>query len=160
MKLSDAHGILDIVNYYVSESTYHFSDEPIEISKVYDLIFKETQLPRYVIQSEEIIIGFGYAYDFRSENTFSETVKLTYWLRPAFTGKGIGSKLYNILEHELCLLGIRNILVNISSENLASLNFHKKLGYIECGNFKGIANKKGTYFDIIWLQKTLTNVVK
>ncbi|GLU55538.1 GNAT family N-acetyltransferase [Dyadobacter frigoris] len=160
IRLSDAHDILNIVNYYISETTFHFSDEPIEISAVYDLIMKETNLPRYVIQSEEKIIGFGYAYDFRPENTFSETVKLTYWLKSTCTGKGIGSKFYHILENELSLLGIKNILVNISSKNLVSLNFHKKLGYVECGNFKGIAHKKGTYFDIIWLQKTLQEMTK
>lgn len=160
IQMNDAHDILNIVNHYITESTYHFSDEPIEISAVYDLILKETKLPGYVIQIEEKIIGFGYAYDFRSENTFSETVKLTYWLKPAFTGKGIGRKLYDNLEHDLSLLNIRNILVNVSSENLISLNFHKNLGYVECGNFKGIANKKGIYFDIIWLQKTLTNTVQ
>ncbi|WP_159476296.1 GNAT family N-acetyltransferase [Dyadobacter sp. 3J3] len=160
IQLSDAHDILEIVNYYISETTYHFSDQPIGISSIYDLILQETNLPRYVIEEEGKIIGLGYAYDFRSENTFSETAKLTYWLKPAVTGKGIGKELYRILENKLIRLDYKNILVNVSSENLVSLNFHKKSGFVECGNFKGIANKKGQYFDIIWLQKTLTDLAK
>ncbi|SEI99709.1 Acetyltransferase (GNAT) domain-containing protein [Dyadobacter sp. SG02] len=60
-----------------------------------------------------------------------------------------------MLESELRRLKIANILVNISSENVASLNFHKTIGYKECGNFEKIGYKNGRYFDLIWLQKTL-----
>jgi L-amino acid N-acyltransferase len=155
MTLTDTDDILDIINYYVANSTSYFSETPLEKSNISDMLNANSMLPRYVVQSGSEVIGFGYAYSFRSESTFSQTVKLTYWFKDGFTRKGLGSKLYNILENELKDLKISNILVNISSENTASLNFHKTLGYKECGNFENIGYKNGRHFDLVWLQKLL-----
>jgi L-amino acid N-acyltransferase YncA len=155
MTLTDADEILDIINYYVANSTSYFSETLLEKGSISGMLNDNSTLPRYVVQSGEEVIGFGYAYNFRPESTFSQTVKLTYWLKDGFTRKGLGSKLYNILESELRRLKISNILVNISSENEASLHFHRALGYKECGNFEKIGYKNGRYFDLVWLQKVL-----
>lgn len=156
MTLTDADNILDIINYYVANSTAYFSQTLLEKSSISDMLNDKSILPRYVVLSGKELVGFGYAYNFRPESTFSQTVKLTYWLKDGFTRKGIGSKLYDILESELRDLKISNILVNISSENTASLNFHRAFGYKECGNFEKIGYKNGRYFDLVWLQKFLT----
>lgn len=155
MTLTDADDILDIINYYIANSTSFFSEAPLGRSSVTDMLNKKSILPRYVVTSGKELIGFGYAYNFRPESTFCQTVKLTYWLKDGYTRKGIGSQLYNILESELRKLKISNILVNVSSENVTSLNFHKALGYKECGNFEKIGYKNGRYFDLVWLQKLL-----
>lgn len=151
----DADAIVDIINYYVANSTSCFAETPLEVSAISGLVNDPSILPRYVVEFKGNVIGFGYAYNFRPESTFSETVKLTYWLRDGFTRKGIGSKLYDVLEKELIGLKISSILVNISSENVASLKFHERRGYGECGNFKRIGRKNDKYFDLIWLQKFL-----
>lgn len=155
MALSDADDILDIINHYIDNSTSYFSETHLEKSSVSNMLNEKRRLPGYVALSGKDLIGFGYAYHFRTESTFSQTVKLTYWLKEGFTRKGIGGQLYDILESELKGLKISNILVNISSENIASLNFHKALGYKECGNFEKIDYKNGRYFDLVWLQKFL-----
>ena len=155
MSLTDADDILDIINYYVTHSTFYFSEMPLKKSDISEMFNEKNKLPRYVVQCGSEVIGFGYAYHFRSESTFAQTVKLTYWLKDGFTRRGLGRELYNMLESELRGLSVSNILVNISSENIASLNFHKALGYKECGNFEKIGYKNGRYFDLIWLQKLL-----
>ena len=155
MSLTDADDILDIINYYVTHSTFYFSEMPLKKSDISEMFNEKNKLPRYVVQAGGEVIGFGYAYYFRPESTFAQTVKLTYWLKEGFTRRGLGSELYNMLESELRHLDISNVLVNISSENIASLNFHKALGYQECGNFEKIGYKDGRYFDLIWLQKFL-----
>lgn len=152
---TDADEILNIINYYIANSTAYFSENPLGNSDISHLLNEESVLPGFVAMSGNELIGFGYAYHFRPESTFSQTVKLTYWLKDGFTRKGIGSQLYNILESELRGLKIANILVNISSENVASLKFHKALGYKECGNFEKIGYKNGRYFDLVWMQKFL-----
>lgn len=155
MTSADADDIVDIINYYIANSTSYFSEAPLEKSSISDMLNRESRLPRYVVLSGQDVVGFGYAYYFRHESTFSQTVKLTYWLKDGFTRKGIGSQLYDMLETELRKLKISSILVNISSENTASLNFHNTLGYKECGNFQKAGYKNGRYFDLIWLQKLL-----
>lgn len=155
MAPTDADDILAIINYYVAHSTYYFSETLLDKSSILHLFTEQSALPRYVALNGGEVIGFGYAYNFRSESTFSQTVKLTYWLKENYTRRGIGNKLYSMLETELRILKISNILVNISSENTASLTFHKAMGYEECGNFEKIGYKNGQYFDLVWLQKFL-----
>jgi L-amino acid N-acyltransferase len=155
MAPTDAEDILNIINYYIANSTAYFSENPLGRSDISHLLNEESMLPAYVAMSGNELVGFGYAYHFRPESTFSQTVKLTYWLKDGYTRQGIGSQLYNILESDLRTRKIANILVNISSENVASLNFHKALGYKECGNFEKIGYKNGRYFDLVWLQKFL-----
>ena len=157
MHQDDAGALLDILNYYIQNSTAHFSDKPRDISYINNIINSERRLPQYIIQREDEIIGFGYAYyAYRPEKSFADTVKFTYWLKPEYTGQGLGKKLYSLLEKASKALGIKHILVNISSENTGSINFHEKQGFLKCGHFRKIANKKDKLFDIIWLQKTLT----
>ena len=155
MAPTDADDILGIINHYITHSTSYFSETLLDKSSISHLFTEQSALPRYVALNGGEVIGFGYAYHFRPESTFSQTIKLTYWLKEGYTRKGIGSKLYNMLEAELRVLKISSILVNISSENTASLTFHKAMGYEECGNFEKIGCKNGRYFDLVWLQKFL-----
>lgn len=155
MAPTDADAILAIINYYITYSTSYFSETLLDKSSILHLFNEQSVLPRYVALNGGEVVGFGYAYTFRPESTFSRTVKLSYWLKENYTRKGIGSKLYNMLETELRVLKISSILVNISSENTASLNFHRTMGYKECGNFGKIGYKNDRYFDLIWLQKFL-----
>ncbi|MGD0951544.1 MAG: hypothetical protein ABR985_03985 [Methanotrichaceae archaeon] len=50
-------------------------------------------------------------------------------------------------------MGIVTVLASISSLNQASLAFHKKNGFVECGRFVGIGRKMGKGFDVVWMQR-------
>jgi L-amino acid N-acyltransferase len=52
-------------------------------------------------------------------------------------------------------MGISIFLANISAENQASLAFHRKNGFKECGRFHQIGTKQGRTFDIVWMEKTI-----
>jgi len=130
---SDIPFLLNIFNYYTLHTTSDFSDKPHDLAGIQSIIDIKSPLPKYVIVKEEKIIGFGLAYPFRTETTFAETVKFTYWIKPSFTRKGLGTKLYNILEEDCRQNGILNILVNISSENPGSIKFHERQGFVQCG---------------------------
>jgi phosphinothricin acetyltransferase len=51
--------------------------------------------------------------------------------------------------------GITSILAGISSLNSASIAFHKKQGFQECGRFLKIGRKWGQDFDVVWMQKMI-----
>jgi phosphinothricin acetyltransferase len=55
---------------------------------------------------------------------------------------------------------MKSLLANVSSRNEASLNFHLKNGFVECGRFKDVGTKFGEYFDVVWLQKFLEKISK
>jgi L-amino acid N-acyltransferase YncA len=152
---SDSPSLLDIINHYALNSTADFSDKLHDLTDIKNLIETGEQFPKCIAEIDKEIVGFGLAYPFRSERTFSNTVKFTYWIKPAFTGKGLGAKFYDILESSCQKNGVKNILVNISSENLGSIKFHERRGFIHCGQFRQIGKKLDRHFDLIWLQKII-----
>lgn len=152
---SDLGAMLDILNYYALHTTSDFSDKAYGFNDLRSLVYTEEWLPKYVAAIDGEVIGFAVAYPFRPEETFADTVKFTYWLRPSFTGKGIGGQLYNQVESECRQNGIRHVLVNISSHNSGSLRFHERRGFVPCGCFKHVATKLGSTFDMVWMQKSL-----
>ena len=106
-----------------------------------------------VLQKDKTIIGFGYICGFKPLPNFSHTGTLTYFIRPEFTGQGLGTKLFNELINRGKDLGITNYLAHISSRNEQSLNFHKKMGFDEVGRFKNVGRKFGKDIDMVWVQK-------
>ena len=107
--------------------------------------YEETELER--------IIGFGYLSEFKPFSNFNQTGVLTYFILTEYTGKGLGTRIINELISFGKKEGITNYLAQISSKNKQSINFHKKHGFVEVGNFKEVGIKFNQKFDIIWMQK-------
>jgi phosphinothricin acetyltransferase len=59
------------------------------------------------------------------------------------------------LETEGRKKGISVILASTSSLNEGSIRFHAKNGFTECGRFRNVGKKRGTFFDTVWMQKLI-----
>lgn len=86
---------------------------------------------------------------------FSKTAEITYFIKPDFTGHGLGKTLLYYLIDEGRKKGLTTILASISSLNKGSIKFHLKNGFVECGRFKSIGQKQGKTFDIVYCQMML-----
>nr|WP_294407044.1 GNAT family N-acetyltransferase [uncultured Clostridium sp.] len=76
-------------------------------------------------------------------------------LSQKYTGKGIGNICLERLEADAKAMGIHQLIAEISSENNASLKFHKKHGFEVAGELKNIGYKLNTSFGVVYMQKTL-----
>jgi phosphinothricin acetyltransferase len=52
-------------------------------------------------------------------------------------------------------MGLNSILASVSSLNEASMIFHLRHGFVECGRFRNIGWKQGQAFDVVYYQKML-----
>src|SRR3989339_649014 len=156
-EMTKNHGVevMDIFNHYVDHgfSAYpetrlpeQFFDKFIEITKGY---------PAFVIvdAGSNKIVGFCFLRNYNPFSAFKKTAEISYFIKPDYTGKGLGTIALKKLECEAKNAGIKVILASISSKNEQSLIFHKRNGFSECGKFRGIGEKKGIVFDVIWMQK-------
>jgi phosphinothricin acetyltransferase len=152
----DGEAIIDIFNYYVENSFAAYPENKLPY-QAFDMFLQISNgYPRASIKNRNgKIIGFGMLRSYHPIPTFSQTAEVTYFLHPDHTGKGLGKMLLYFLEKGASEKGITNILVNVSSLNPGSINFHRKNGFIECGRFKNIVKKKGQEFDAVWMQKRL-----
>lgn len=150
------HGrdVMDIFNYYVANSFAAYPDQPADYSRFNRFLEAAHGYPAVVVMDEveNIVVGFAFLHPFRPESTFQRVAEITYFLHPDHTGKGLGTM---ILEQFVAVAkerGIETFLASISSYNEASLRFHAKHGFEECGRFRRIGRKFGQDFDVVWMQ--------
>lgn len=156
----DIAGMLEVFNYYVENSFASYLEtsvgpeffQVIQSEKEQD---KDESFPFYVIEENSKIIGIGALRPYFPFPNFRHTGVVSYFILPGHTRKGLGSKMLGKLCTEAREKKMKSLLANVSSKNEASLNFHLKHGFIECGKFREVGTKFGKYFDIIWLQKFL-----
>ncbi|NQT26624.1 N-acetyltransferase family protein [candidate division KSB1 bacterium] len=148
--------ILDILNYYIKTSFAAFAEDCIGQKECDKLIAASSGYPFYVLETDkQEIVGFGRLRPYHPFQTFRKTAVCTYFIMPEHTGLGHGKALLLELIEDAKKMEIKNLLAEISSGNEASLRFHEKMGFQECGRLKRIGCKFGQDFDIVIMQQVL-----
>jgi phosphinothricin acetyltransferase len=148
--------VIDIFNHYVMEGFAAYPENPLPY-EAFDLFRKMTAgYPAYAAETEDgTVAGFGFLHAHNPMPTFAHVVELSYFLSPEYCRKGIGSKILERILAEAGPNGITNVLASISAPNEASIAFHMRHGFAECGRFRSVLRKKGTEVDVVWMQKVL-----
>ncbi len=153
---NDLPEILSIYSPYVENTTVSFEYESptkAEFRTRFDEITK--QFPWLVWEENGIIAGYTYACAPFSRAAYHWCAEPSIYLRPEFHGKGIGRKLYTALETCLRMQGYHVSYSIITSENTASLAFHKSMGYTLLAEFPQCAYKHNKCLGIVWMEKRL-----
>ncbi len=152
----DRDAVIDIFNYYIE---YSFSAYPENIVpyESFDTFLKMTEGYPTVAAKDENgdLLGFGMLRPYNPIPTFSQTAEITYFIKPGFTGKGLGKSMLDYLIEKAQEKRLSSILASISSLNEGSIRFHKKNGFVECGRFQKVGKKNNQVFDIVYMQKIL-----
>jgi phosphinothricin acetyltransferase len=149
--------VVDLYNHYV-ETSFAAYPETSAPYALFDRFLAITRgYPALVATSERTgeVVGFAFLHPYHPATSFNRTAEITYFLSPAHTRQGLGTLFLQSLEEAARPLGVDCLLANVSSRNEASLEFHRKQGFVECGRFREIGRKRGEDFDIVWFQKRL-----
>ncbi len=155
-KDEDKDRVISIFNNYVKNSMAAYPENPLPVQAWEH--FKGMCLNGNLWIAEDEngeICGFAMLKPYMSMGTFSRTADLGYFIDPAHTGKGLGRMLLERLEEVARNLGIKVLVANVSSQNEVSLQFHRKIGFTECGRLPEVGKKHDKIFDIIWFYKHL-----
>jgi phosphinothricin acetyltransferase len=152
---ADRQAVVDLFNYYVEHgfAAFHqplppvFADRLLELARGYPTVAAKDPSGR--------LLGFGLLRPHNPLSTFAHVAEITYFLAPDRTRQGLGTRILHELERGAREKGLRTLLAAISSLNEASLAFHRKHGFVQVGRFRQVCVKKGTTFDVIWMQKML-----
>ena len=151
-------GVLEILRHYTNNTTMLFTSSVLTEDSYVRMVEQLKGYPAYVGVDYENhkISGFCFLSEYSMFPAFRTTAEIGYYIAPDYIGKGIGSKCLDKLASAALERNITHLLAKISSENLRSIQFHKKKGFILCGNLRGIGEKCGRCFDVILMQKDLT----
>jgi len=152
----DRGAVIDIFNHYIENSFAAYPERKVPY-EFFDLFLRNTAgYPTVAAKDENRnVLGFGMLHPHSPMPTLAGTAEITYFIRPEFTGKGIGAAMLGYLLTGAREKGLHCILANISSLNEGSISFHRNHGFAECGRFREVGKKKGKLFDTVWMQKLL-----
>jgi phosphinothricin acetyltransferase len=153
--LAEKHRIpvIDIFNHYIENTYAAYLDRKVPYD-FYDLFLSMMKgYPSAALLLDGGVAGFCFLRAHNPLPAFARTADITYFLRHDLTGKGLGAKALEHLEVAARPMGIDTIMASVSSLNDASIRFHAKNGFSECGRFSKIGRKFGRDFDVVWFQK-------
>ena len=152
----DIPEILAIYAPYVENTTATFEyDVPCSRSFLQRFYEITAQFPWLVWEEDGTVLGYAYASAPYSRAAFSWCAEPSIYLRTEAKGRGIGTKLYAVLEEILRRQGYQVLYALITAENTASIGFHEKHGYKLQADFPDCGFKFGRWLGLVWMEKRL-----
>lgn len=155
-KEEDLPQILAIYAPYITDSSITFEYEVPTLEDFTARFHAITrQFPWLVWEEDGKILGYAYGSLPFERAGYRWCAEASIYLRPTAFRRGIGKKLYALLEELLKLQGYRMVYAIITAANKASLAFHTAAGYCHTACFPRCGYKFGTWLDVIWMEKVL-----
>lgn len=164
-RLADSKRLVEIYNYYIEKTAITFEVEPVTAADFEKRMTKTMETyPYLVIVRDGEIAGYAYAGPFNPREAYQWSCEMTIYLDPHQRSSGLGKKLYQAMEEVLRKMGICNLYACIAYPQEAdeylttnSVDYHAHLGYQQVGRFHFCANKFGRWYDMVWMEKELTD---
>lgn len=113
-------------------------------------------LPFVVAEEAGLVLGFACAGPFRPRPGYRFTAEDSVYVAPDTQGKGVGRAVLAAVVEACEAFGVRQLVAVIGdSQNHASINLHRSLGFEHSGIGRSFGFKHGRWVDIVWMQKSL-----
>jgi phosphinothricin acetyltransferase len=150
---ADAAAICAIYNHYVLETAITFEEAavaPVEM----ETRIRETlpALPWLAWDENGSVGGYAHASKWKGRCAYRHSAEVTVYLDPAFTGRGIGSQLYQALLADLRKRSFHTAIGGIALPNPSSIALHERLGFRKVAQFEQVGWKFGQWIDVGYWQ--------
>ncbi len=110
----------------------------------------------YLLKERDKICGYAFFARYKNRSAYDRTSEVTVYLKPEYTGRGIGKIVLRRLEDDAGKTGVIKVLVGIvSADNINSIKLFEKADYKKCAHFKQVGEKFGKILDVVAYQKIL-----
>ncbi|KAI4162863.1 MAG: hypothetical protein LQ342_003580 [Letrouitia transgressa] len=157
---TDILQIHQIHAYYIEKTVMNFAYVPSSVEDLrtgfYHIV--STGFPYFVAVHEESVSGYAYAQPFRQRAGYIHTAELTIFLHPEATGRGIGSRLLQVvidalIEGEKIKQLIAVIAIDPEEDEAERLRrFYTKAGFVEVGHLRAVGRKFDQWLDTKYMQ--------
>lgn len=147
--------ITGIYNHYVLNTTASYAIEPVTVGGFLDYykINDKKTLSKAII-ADGVIAGFCLFKPFDAKKeAFDHVREYTVYISPDYCGKGVGKRVYNMMEKYLPEMGTTVVLAVVCAENTASCRMFESVGFSLSGTLRNVGIKFGRYLDLRYYQK-------
>ncbi len=160
---ADAQALLGIYAPYVEETAVSFEYRPPSLEEFRGRVAHTLERYPYLAALEGgEIVGYAYASPLHARAAYAWSAEASIYLKRECRGRGLGCLLYQELERCLVRQGIVSLNACIAfreteDERLtqASVRFHQRQGFRLAGRFHQCAYKFDTWYDMIWMEKSI-----
>jgi L-amino acid N-acyltransferase YncA len=143
---NDLAAMLELYNFYIMNTTATFDHGKITPEEFRQRLFiGHEKYKTYLIRLGDDTVGFCFLTQYRKKAAYDRTAEIGLYLKPEFTGKGIGRLVVTFLEEIAVSKGIGVIIASISGENTASIKLFQKTGYDRCAHYKQVGKNSGVW---------------
>jgi phosphinothricin acetyltransferase len=150
--------ILSLLNDAVLHTTWVYDCDPHPESYMREY-FEEHEAGNYPVLAAEsddgTFLGFASCGPYRHYQGYLHAAELSVYVEPSARRTGVGTALLARLEDECRARGIHTLIGVIDSENLPSIELHRKCGYEYAGTVREAGRKFGRWLTIVYYQKLL-----
>ncbi|ADZ90538.1 arsinothricin resistance N-acetyltransferase ArsN1 family B [Marinomonas mediterranea] len=153
----DAAKIAAIYNHYIVKTSITFEEEPVSIIDIVERVQKVQgkDLPWLVAEVDGEIAGYAYAAHWHNRSAYRFSVEASVYLSPCYSGKGLGTALYQALFDALKKTDVHTVIGCLALPNEASVALHNKFDMKKIGHFEQVGFKFGQWWDVGYWQLTL-----
>jgi L-amino acid N-acyltransferase YncA len=150
---NDISSITEIYNDAVLNTTATFDTEPKSIDEKKNWFEKHTGKYSIIVAAENNIVAGWASLSPRSGRcAYSNTADIAIYIKEGFRRKRIGEQLFEELLKKGPEKGLHTAIAKICSENKASFNLFKKLGFKHIGTMKEVGYKFDRRLDVHLMQ--------
>lgn len=161
IKESDLPLVKEIYDYYVEHSTATYYTGKVSTAELKEFIPVGNEKYRsYLIRNAQECVGFCYISQYKKRPAYDRTAEISLYLKPVYTGQGIGNRALEFLESVALGNGISVLLAIISGDNVNSIKLFERGGYEKCGHLKQVGMKFSRILDVVFYQKFISSVPK
>lgn len=161
---SDAEAILNIYAPYIENTAITFEYEVPSVEEFQKRIIHTLKKYPYLLALKGgEIIGYAYAGPLHVRAAYAWSVETSIYVKKDYKGKGTGRTLYEALEYVLKKQNVINSNACIAYPEKEdqfltrdSVKFHSRLGYQKVAEFHQCAYKFGTWYNMVWMEKFLS----
>lgn len=151
---ADLDGITRIYDQYIVGSAVSFDTEPWPRERRIAWWDEHQGHPRLVVLVADVdgdVVGAAYSSWYRPKVAYERSVETSIVLDGAWTGRGLGRRLYSALLDELAEAGTHRAYAVVTLPNAASVDLHHALGFRDVG----VEDECGWKLDRYWSTLTL-----
>jgi len=156
----DLARVVDIYNYYVTETHFTFDMEPFAVGGRTQWFnqFSESGPHRLLVaEQDEVVVGYATSTMFKPKAAYRTSVETSVYLDHDQTGQGIGFALYSaLLEILVDEPSVHRAYGGTALPNLESVALHERLGFKLVGTYREVGFKFDKYWDVSWFEKDVS----
>jgi len=158
----DAEAITSIYNAMLETTTREWTDTPHTVDEVRAWLGSRQAggWPAFVAVDDgnNEVVGWATYGDFRDSVRwpgYRFTVEHSIHVREDHWGRGVGRRLLGALEDHARRAGKHVMVAGIDSENVESIRFHERLGFVEVARMPEVGLKFDRRLDLVLMQRIL-----